>query len=250
LKHSTATRARGLTGIGLLLGLGACGTGPAPIAAPAPPAPPPLELLDVDSSFDCTDPGAFGVVTVGDDRVLQLFAAADYAPPHRSPLAIALVDGAEFRSFVLDAEMQQTGREYGHRDLCVIFGFESTERFYYTHLATTPDQNAHNVFLVDRAPRRNLLPPQAAGVDWGQAEWHHIRVVRDVDEGRVQVYFDDMDTPVLDAVDATIEWGRIGFGSFDDTGMFRRLHLTDQESRPLDRSGSPFAPSTAAPDGT
>ena len=37
--------------------------------------------------------------------------------------------------------------------------------------------------LVDGAPRRNLIAPQENGVDWGQEEWHRVRLVRDVDAG-------------------------------------------------------------------
>lgn len=196
-----------------------------------------IDVLASGAGFDVTDADAF-VVREGEQ--LELVASADYAPPHRSPRAIALVDGTEFRSFTLDAEMMQTGREYGHRDLCVMFGFESASRYYYVHMATTPDQNAHNVFLVDGAPRRNLLPPQENGVDWGQEEWHHVRLVRDVDAGTVRVYFDDMETPILAAEDRTIEWGRVGFGSFDDTGVFRNVVVSDYESRSAESSGSPF----------
>lgn len=192
--------------------------------------------------FDLTDPEAF--VIEGDE--VALVGPAAYAPPHRSPHAIALLDGAEYRSFTLDVEMMQTGREYGHRDLCLVFGFESAARFYYVHLATTPDANAHNVFLVDGAPRRNLLPAQAEGVDWGQEEWHRVRLVRDVDAGTVRVFFDDMGTAVLEARDTTLAWGRIGFGSFDDTGRFRRPAISDAQSRPFVSSGSPFS-SDAAP---
>ena len=76
--------------------------------------------------------------------------------------------------------------------------------------------------------------------DWGQEEWHHVRLVRDVDAGVVRVYFDDMLVPVLEAEDRAIEWGRIGFGSFDDTGRFKDPVISDYESRPSDPWGSPF----------
>ena len=107
-------------------------------------------------------------------------------------------------------------------------------------MATTPDQNAHNVFLVDGAPRRNLIAPRERGVDWGQEEWHHVKLVRDVDAGTIRVWFDDMETPVLEAEDRTLEWGRVGFGSFDDQGMLRNLKIQSEESRLVDPEGSLF----------
>lgn len=210
-----------------LLWLTACASGPEPV-----------ELLGSPARFDLTDADAFQI----HGGEVELVAEADYAPPHRSPRAIALLDETAYRNFTLDVEMMQTGREYGHRDLCLFFGFESAARFYYVHLATTPDEKAHNVFLVNDAPRRNLIPAQEQGVDWGQEEWHHVRLVRDVDLGTVQVYFDDMETPILKAVDHTIEWGRIGFGSFDDTGRFKNPVLSEYQSRSSDPWGSPFEP--------
>lgn len=203
----------------------------------------PFSVLVDGATFDVTDARAFAI----DEREIALNRMSMYRPPFRSPRAIALLDEFEYRSFTLEVRLMQTGREYGHRDLCIVFGFESATRFYYVHLATTPDANAHNVFLVDGAPRRNLLPPQESGVDWGQSEWHKVRLVRDVDEGTVRVYFDDMETPVLEARDSTLEWGRIGFGSFDDTGRFFHPTVSRAQYRPVDPEGSPFSPSGAAP---
>lgn len=216
----------------LTLALTGCSAGPVRVDLPFD-APPP------EQAFDFTDPGAFGwSERFGGGLALERRAA--YAPPFRSPLAIALLDGIEFRSFTLEADLLQSGREYGHRDLCLFLGFQAPDRYYYVHMATTPDQNAHNVFLVDGAPRRNLITPRERGVDWGQEEWHHVKLVRDADAGTILVWFDDMETPVLEAEDRTLQWGRVGFGSFDDQGMLRNLEIWSDESRPVDSEGSPF----------
>jgi hypothetical protein len=45
-----------------------------------------------------------------------------------------------------------------------------------------------------------------------------VRVVRDSTSGSIQVYFDNMDKPIMTAQDRTFLSGGIGFGSFDDTG--------------------------------
>lgn len=185
--------------------------------------------------FWFSDPKAFRIVRrdpegdspgpSGARAALELHGPSEYRPPHRSPRAIALLREPVLESFTLDATLTQTGREYAHRDLCLFFGFESASRFYYVHLATTPDRNAHNVFLVDGAPRRNLLPPRQKGVDWGRGASHRVRLVRDIESGLIEVYFDDMKHPVLSVVDRTIGAGRIGFGSFDDTGTFEDIRI-------------------------
>ena len=63
---------------------------------------------------------------------LELVGRSDYRPPHRSPLSIALIEGVEVQDFDLDVDLLQTGRNYGHRDLCLFFGVQSKSRFSYT----------------------------------------------------------------------------------------------------------------------
>ena len=58
----------------------------------------------------------------GDELVFT--EGSTYTPPHRSPLAIALFDNPVDGSWVLELEARQTGRDYGHRDLCVFFDWQ------------------------------------------------------------------------------------------------------------------------------
>ena len=160
-----------------------------------------------------------------DSGALELAASSEYEPPHRSPRSIAWIDDLTVGDFVLEATLVQTGREYGHRDLCLFFGHSSSARYYYVHLATTPDENANNVFLVADAPRTNLAPVPESGVAWGTNQPHRVRIERMLEAGTIRVFFDDMQTPVLEARDATHGVGRIGFGSFDDTGRFDEVRV-------------------------
>ena len=153
---------------------------------------------------------------------MALHKASQFKPPHRSPLSYALVKDLTLSDFELQFEVAQTGRNYAHRDLCFFFGFVDAAHYYYVHLATKPDPNAHNVFLVDGAARRPLCPVPETGIDWGNpGEWHTVRLTRKGPEGHLQVYFDgDMTHEVSDD---TLPTGQIGFGSFDDTGRIRQL---------------------------
>jgi hypothetical protein len=83
--------------------------------------------------------------------------------------------------------------------------------------------DVHNgVFLVAEADRRRIdagtTPPQLK-----DQNWHDVRLVRDGSTGRVQVYVDRSPAPAWDLVDTTIRAGRVGLGSFDDTGEFRNV---------------------------
>ena len=179
--------------------------------------------------------------TTGVPGALELAGESLYKPKHRSPYCIALLHGRVYQSFVLEADMLQTGKEYGHRDLCLFFGFQDPEHFHYVHLATAPDDRAHNIFLVNAAPRVKTSPVAESGVEWGTGEWHRVRLERDVELGETRVYFDDMLTPTLSAKNETFDWGLIGFGSFDDTGRFANVKIWAPEVlEPFPGAREPF----------
>ena len=121
----------------------------------------------------------------------------------------------------IDYELAEDPR---HRDLCVVFGYQSPTRFYYVHLASTPDDRAHGVFLVDDADRVNITKTRNEGMRWGDV-WHRVRVRRQVEDGTVEVFVDDFAAPAITAKDTTLGSGRVGFGSFDDCGAFDAVRL-------------------------
>ena len=129
-------------------------------ASPPPPAGYGLVFAEDFSDPTSIDRFAFASPThwervqVGDRWALEHShaGAAGYSPPHRSPHNIALIATHRFKNFVLDCELQQTGRAYGHRDACLFFNFVDPAHFYYTHIATKADPHAHQIFLVNDAP--------------------------------------------------------------------------------------------------
>lgn len=185
--------------------------------------------------FQFSDPKAWksGKTDRG-DGFLDLFGKSHYAPPHTSPRNIALLVDKKVKNFVLDLELQQTGAEYGHRDMCVFYNFEDPAHYYYTHIASKTDDRAHNVFIVDGKARTKVSHKTTEGHKWTD-RWHHVRIVRNADSGKIEVYVDDMTKPIMEAVDKTLKWGYVGVGSFDDTGRVRHLKLRAPESKEGDK---------------
>ena len=163
---------------------------------------------------------------------LELAAQSSYKPAVRSPLNIALLKEKAFGDFILEADLVQTGRGYGHRDMCIFFGFTDPSRFYYVHVATKADPNAHNVFIVNNLPRTNIAKTTTGGVNWGLNVWHKVRLERKASDGTIKVYFDDMTLPIMTAQDSTFVTGYIGFGSFDDTGKVDNIKIWGPELAP------------------
>src|SRR5436190_5067606 len=158
-------------------------------------------------------------------NALELTTQSDYKPIVRSPVNIALIADKMFEDFVLDVHLIQTGREYGHRDMCLFFGFQTPTNFYYAHIATAADPHAHNIFIVNGQPRTNIAKKTTKGVNWGLGIWHKVRLERTLADGAIRVFFDDMNETIMVAEDKTYGARYIGFGSFDDTGIIDNIRI-------------------------
>ena len=173
-------------------------------------------------AFDFSDPSAWRWAPDKRGGTLELLGGSEYQPPVRSPTSLAILKKPVVGDFVLRVDLLQTGREYGHRDLCLFFGYTGPSSYYYVHLAPAPDERAHNVFIVNDADRARIGPIPTSGFGWRDV-WHTVRLERIGDS--IRVFADDDPEPVLEASDATFPSGRIGFGSFDDQGKFARVRI-------------------------
>lgn len=171
------------------------------------------------SKWDPSDPKAWRLVKQGDNQVFNQFAQSKVETPVRSPFNRCVLKDVLVGSFVLDLKFQSTARDYPHRSLCLFYGYQDPAHMYYTHFGQKTDDHANQIFIVNNEPRKKISTKTTAGTPWDN-EWHHARIVRDVDSGKIEVYFDDMETPAMTAVDKTFTWGQVGIGSFDDTGNF------------------------------
>jgi hypothetical protein len=164
-----------------------------------------------------TDAGAWKVIDVKAGKAYSQFRNSKYKPPHRSPLNYSLVKDLLVGDFILEARVQSTVKDYPHRDMCLFFGYQAADKFYYAHLAKKADDHANQIFIVNGAPRKKISTSTTPGTKWTDG-WHHVKVVRRIADGSIAVYFDDMKKPVMTATDKTFTWGQVGVGSFDDAG--------------------------------
>lgn len=151
--------------------------------------------------------------------MLALFEQSKYSPKVRSPLNINLIRDVVVGSFVLEVKMLSTTKDYDHRDMCLFFGHQGPSHFYYVHIANKSDAHANSIFVVDSEPRVSIAKTRTAGTKWDD-KWHTVRLVRDAEKGTIEVFFDDGAEPIMTAVDKRFAWGRVGIGSFDDTGRY------------------------------
>jgi hypothetical protein len=165
------------------------------------------------------DPRTWKVVPHdGGEGVEIVTRESEYAPPHRSPLHVALVKDLQVADFEMTFRVRSTLDTGPHRDCCVFFGYQDDAHFYYAHLGALPDPNSGQIMVVDKADRRPLTQ-NTKPVPWDD-QWHSVRLVRDTRDGRIAVYFDDAPEPLMEAFDKTFGAGAVGIGSFDDCNVF------------------------------
>ncbi|MSR57303.1 MAG: hypothetical protein EXS05_06495 [Planctomycetaceae bacterium] len=195
-----------------------------------PPTSPAKELLglplilfeDFEAGADRweqSDPAAWKIAKQKDNHVYSQFEHREVKTPVRSPFNRAVLKDLVVSDFVLDVKLQSTKADYDHRDLCLFFGFQDPAHLYYVHFGKKTDDHANQIFIVNGEPRKKISTQTTPGTNWTDG-WHHARIVRQVETGSIEVYFDDMEKPAMKAVDKTFTWGQVGVGSFDDTGNF------------------------------
>lgn len=162
---------------------------------------------------------------------LRFLGPGKYKPKVRSPIVIGLISDRMFGDFILEADLLQTGKEYGHRDMCLFYNFQDPSHFYYTHIASAADPHAHNIFIVNDKPRTAIATKTTKGIDWGKNAWHKVRLERKLADGTIKVFYDDMNTPIMTAMDKTFGMGYIGFGTFDDSGKIDNIKIYAPQSK-------------------
>lgn len=149
---------------------------------------------------------------------------SDYMPKFRSPFNISLLTGVEVGEFVLDVDLRSTHEPYAHQDMALVFGHQDASHFYYVHFGRKADAHANSIFIVNGAPRVSIAQETTDGTDWSKG-WHRARIKRTPSTGKIEIFFDDMQKPIMSTVDRTFMSGAIGVGSFDDTGDIDSLRL-------------------------
>lgn len=179
--------------------------------------------------WQTTDDTAWTLSRDGENQVFGLNRRiSNYQPKFRSPHNIALIKDIEVSSFVLIFRVKSTNDTGNHRDCCVFFGYQNPTQFYYVHLGAKPDPASGQIMIVDEAARRPLTVNKKT-VPWDD-QWHTVKLVHDSEEGSIEIYFDNMESPHMTVVDKTFTKGQIGLGSFDDMNDFDDVRLYGLQS--------------------
>jgi hypothetical protein len=169
--------------------------------------------------------------------VLRLSASRGPLPGPRRPIQFALTGLADYERVTVEADVMPLGSS-----LLIVFAYRDEAHFDYAHLSTDPasSQPVHNgIFHVYGGERVRISPDRGPAAFAASGRWFHIKLTHDALAGAVRVMVDGQPLPALEAVDRSLGPGKLGMGSFDETGAFKNVTIR-VESGP--RSHPPVQP--------
>jgi len=163
------------------------------------------------------------VATDAGAPVLQLVEHRGPLPGPRRPIQFSLTDVPEYSRLTLEADVRPLGAS-----LLITFGYRDAAHYDYAHLSvdTGAKQPVHNgIFHVYGGERVRISSERGPAAFSATGRWHHVKLTHDATTGTVDVIVDGNDVPALHAVDLSIGCGKVGPGSFDETGEFKNLTI-------------------------
>ncbi len=156
--------------------------------------------------------------------VLRLVEHRGPLPGPRRPIQFALTEVPDYSRLTFEADVKALGSS-----LLIAFAYRDAAHFDYAHLSvdTAAKQPVHNgIFHVYGGERVRISTERGPAAFSATGRWHHVKLTHDATMGTVDVLVDGQPLPTLHAVDLSLGPGKIGPGSFDETGEFKNVTIT------------------------
>ena len=165
-----------------------------------------------------------------ENGVLRLRVSAEPPPGRpRRPTKIALLDSKPWSKVTIEGEMKRNGRS-----LIFVYAWQDDTHYNYAHISSDDavKQNVHNGMFHVFGGERVRISALDGPASFTTPDWTPVKLVFDGESGHCYVEVNGKRNPSLDAVDLSLRWGKIGLGSFDETGDFRNMKITGTEREP------------------
>lgn len=156
--------------------------------------------------------------------LLHLAQSRGPLPGPRRPIQFALADTQNSGRVTVEADLMPLGRS-----LLIVFAYRDEAHFNYAHLSTDTGaaEPMHNgIFHVYGGERVRISSERGPASFSASGRWYHVKLTHDAATGTVGVIVDGQAVPALQAVDLSLGPGKVGVGSFDETGQFKNLRIT------------------------
>jgi hypothetical protein len=141
----------------------------------------------------------------------------------RRPFQFALLaDAPAFQKVTIEADIKPL-----KRSVIIVYAYKDPAHFDYAHISSDIKAPVHNgIFHVYGGERVRISPERPPAAFPEINRWYHVKLVQDGKTGTVDVTVDGRAVPALHAVDLSLTEGKVGIGSFDETGDFKNVKIT------------------------
>jgi hypothetical protein len=170
------------------------------------------------------NPADWKVDKDGGAQVLHLVTPREPLPGPRRPIQFAIAETKDYGDVMLEADVRPHDRS-----LMIVFCYRDPAHFDYAHLSidTGVKESHHNgIFHVYDGERVRISSPQGPAAFPASGRWYHVQLTHSAKSGAVQVSVDGRAIPALHAVDLSLTSGKVGLGSFDETGDFKNVRIS------------------------
>ncbi len=156
--------------------------------------------------------------------VLQLLLGKE--PPisqPRRPNQFAMAEAGPFTHVRVSADLQPLGRS-----LIVVYAYQDPAHFDYAHLSTdtaVKEPHHNGIFHVYGGERVRISDTSGPAAFSDGHRWYRVVLEWSGQTGEVNVNVDGHSVAALHAIDFSLRRGKIGLGSFDETGNFRNVSV-------------------------
>lgn len=166
--------------------------------------------------------GKYAVVQEEGVEVLKMTEGGPRDPVPRRPGAYIVAQSKPFKKVTIDLEMKPDGRS-----LIIVYGWQDVAHYNYAHISsdTAAKQIVHNGMFHVYGNERVRISSKEGPYSLPEPKWTKVRFVHDGATGKAWVEVDGRKNPSLVAYDLSLTEGRVGFGSFNETGSFRNVRI-------------------------
>jgi hypothetical protein len=155
---------------------------------------------------------------------LHLVQGREPLPGPRRPYQFAIADTEKLGEVTVEADVKPGGRS-----VMIVFAYHDAAHFDYAHISTdtgTVQPHHNGIFHVYEGERVRISKPAGRASFAASGRWYHVKLAYSAGSGRVRVLVDGQAVPALDAVDVSLGAGKVGIGSFDETGSFKNVTIS------------------------
>jgi hypothetical protein len=195
----------------------------ATMAAPTPPLAAKIRVFGMDWQVMAAED--WKVEGTGASEVLHLVTARPQQKDPRRPTQFALAESEPIGKFTLEVEVKRIAPK---GSLIIVYAWDRDGYFNYLHLSddTAEKVEVHNGVFHCYGGDRVRISPKAGPATLPTDGWHKVRMTYDASKGLLESWVDGVTSPSIKGIDLSLGAGRIGLGSFFNTGSFRNFNLT------------------------